>query len=289
MQNYAGCAAALHLFAHGCVMELWKNQTLCDESNRSILRLLDLGHACCFSNEWDACISSPGYSRLYYIIDGDPYITFNGVDLPLLKNHCYLIPTGASFSHRCYRKMEQVYFHINLLNSNGYDLLRGCKAPISTPIDPTLPQQLCELIAKGGLSSSLLIKSEITRALAHLFSENGISLAAVSHSACVAGAIEYIAKNPTIQLKPSKLAELSFVSLSALSKRFKSEIGKPIGAYIDDIVFFEAEQLLKKGRDEISIQDISQRLGFCDQFYFSRRFKEKYGISPLQYRVTKFI
>lgn len=270
-------------------MELIKNQSLCTDTGRLRLRLLDLGLARCTSQEWEASITSPGYSRLYYIAGGDPYITYEKNLIPLLPNHCYLIPTGFSFSHNCFTKMEQIYFHINLLNSNGYDILRNCKKPLSLSVEADTCERLRGYIESDEPTASLKLEGELMTALARLFEENNISPADIIHSPCVANAIDYIAKNVTIQLKPSTLAELSFVSLSTLSNRFKAEVGKPIGAYIDDIVFFEAEQLLKKGRDVASIQDISQQLGFCDQFYFSRRFKQKYGITPQQYRTTRII
>ena len=34
----------------------------------------------------------------------------------------------------------------------------------------------------------------------------------------------------------------------------------------------------------MQISRISERYGFCDQFYFSRRFKEKFGVTPQKYR-----
>ncbi|MBQ8868969.1 MAG: AraC family transcriptional regulator [Oscillospiraceae bacterium] len=35
---------------------------------------------------------------------------------------------------------------------------------------------------------------------------------------------------------------------------------------------------------QLPLYRISDELGFYDQFYFSRRFKEKYAVSPLKYR-----
>ena len=32
------------------------------------------------------------------------------------------------------------------------------------------------------------------------------------------------------------------------------------------------------------VSEVSERLGFCDQFYFSRYFKKRCGESPLKYR-----
>ena len=48
-----------------------------------------------------------------------------------------------------------------------------------------------------------------------------------------------------------------------------------------------AEHLLVS--TNLSIQQISERFGFCDQFCFFRRFKEKYGETPQRYRRMRLI
>ena len=65
---------------------------------------------------------------------------------------------------------------------------------------------------------------------------------------------------------------------------FKKEIGVSVGRYIDDRLMYVAELELRRG--EKSINEISDMLGFCDQFYFSRRFSQTYGIPPIKYRKT---
>ena len=47
-------------------------------------------------------------------------------------------------------------------------------------------------------------------------------------------------------------------------------------------VFIQAKKLL--ANEQLSIAEISTRLGFCDQFYFSRRFKQKFGETPSSFR-----
>ena len=85
-----------------------------------------------------------------------------------------------------------------------------------------------------------------------------------------------------VQLTTKELAEQLFICESTLCKKFKNEVGVTIGTYIDDLIFFNAEKMLLKTK--WSINQISETLGFCDQFYFSRRFKHKYGQTPLEYR-----
>ena len=91
----------------------------------------------------------------------------------------------------------------------------------------------------------------------------------------------YIAENyRTVTVK--ELAERFYVSESVLTRRFKKEVGMSIGEYVNDIIFTNAEKMLLK--PDWSIGEISRNLGFCDQFYFSRRFKQRYHCTPYEYR-----
>jgi transcriptional regulator GlxA family with amidase domain len=48
---------------------------------------------------------------------------------------------------------------------------------------------------------------------------------------------------------------------------------------------FKAEQMLKNST--MSVAEISERLGFSEQFYFSKCFKQNFGLPPREYRKTK--
>ena len=67
-----------------------------------------------------------------------------------------------------------------------------------------------------------------------------------------------------------------------LSKRFTKETGISIGKFVDREVMIEAQRRLLLSDEPI--QQISEELGFCDQFYFSKKFKQFSGISPIKYR-----
>ena len=72
-----------------------------------------------------------------------------------------------------------------------------------------------------------------------------------------------------------------------MAQTFREEMGLTPGQYMDEQVFLQAEQLLR--RTDLSIQQISDLLGFCDPCYFSRRFHKRYGLSPKQYRKNSLI
>ena len=102
------------------------------------------------------------------------------------------------------------------------------------------------------------------------------------HSKLIQSSISYIENNTSIKLTVKDISKELFVSESKLRNEFLKEMEMPIGKYIDDMIFIKARQMLSIAINTIS--SVSSELGFCDQFYFSRRFKEKFGITPTNFR-----
>ena len=94
--------------------------------------------------------------------------------------------------------------------------------------------------------------------------------------------LQYINSHLSIKLHVKEIAKELFVAPRTLSKHFREEVGMSIGQYIDQRVQFEAEILLTDG--DMTIEQISEKLGFCDRFYFTHKFKEKKYKTPVQYR-----
>ncbi|MCI5642613.1 MAG: AraC family transcriptional regulator [Peptoniphilus sp.] len=86
-------------------------------------------------------------------------------------------------------------------------------------------------------------------------------------------------------MKDISLDEISMVagySRSYFSRSFKKEIGMNFSKYLIDIRIKKAEKLIKNS--DKSIYDISLEVGFNEYSYFSKAFKDAYGISPKEYR-----
>lgn len=75
----------------------------------------------------------------------------------------------------------------------------------------------------------------------------------------------------TVALSPSRLAHL-----------FKAQVGRSIVATLLDIRLRQAARLLLF--TSLTVDEVAQQVGFQSNFYFSRRFKQHYGLSPSAYR-----
>ncbi len=67
-----------------------------------------------------------------------------------------------------------------------------------------------------------------------------------------------------------------------LNRRFKENTGNTIFVFLNEYRISESMNLLKNS--QLSISEIAELIGFCNEFYFSRVFKKFRGISPSDYR-----
>lgn len=79
-----------------------------------------------------------------------------------------------------------------------------------------------------------------------------------------------------------QLAKDSGYSTYYLSRKFREETGQPFKTYLRQLRLERAKELLRTTGD--SVLEISERLHFCSQSYFSDIFRKAYGISPTAYR-----
>ena len=72
------------------------------------------------------------------------------------------------------------------------------------------------------------------------------------------------------------------VSPFYVSKLFKEEMGETFINYVTDRRLDRTKKLLSE--TDLSIKEIAGQTGYSDQNYFSRQFKNKFGISPTDFR-----
>ncbi|MCT6879026.1 MAG: arabinose operon transcriptional regulator AraC [Commensalibacter sp.] len=83
-----------------------------------------------------------------------------------------------------------------------------------------------------------------------------------------------------------QVAQHVFLSSSRISHLFKEHMGVSILTWREDQRIHRARLLLQT--TPLSIAQIAQSLGYSDQLYFSRVFKNKIGLSPKKFRQMTF-
>lgn len=227
-------------------------------------------------------VCSP-YSRLYFVTGGSGELRYGSTRVQMQPGRLYLIPPGLTFDYCSPVELQKLYFHVNILKPDGYEMLQDIGRILECPYPVERTEQLKTYFFGNNCLDAFLLESEVRQAIAELLVRSGFRAPPIKqYSEPIVRAIRYIQRHLTLQLTAASIAEELFLSESQLTRRFRTEVGCTVSQYVDDLLFFSAQMQLAS--DDRSIGEISEALGFCDQFYFSRRFRQRYGVTPRQYR-----
>ncbi len=233
-------------------------------------------------NNWKSKEISSAFSRIYFIKDGEGLLKCKGKEIVLRAGYMYLIPIGLKFAYSCNDKMTQIFFHINMHKGVGGDFLRSCGEIKEIYVGDKMIDMVEKSVSADTYFDIMRIKKILYESIDMcLENEEGDSLMP-HNSPFVSEVIKYININLSIKLKAEDIAAHFSVSRSTLCRRFKKETGVTLHDYIEDLVFYWVEKMVVEER--YSISQISDMTGFCDQFYFSKRFMMRFGKSPANYR-----
>ncbi|MFS0870789.1 helix-turn-helix domain-containing protein [Paenibacillus xylanilyticus] len=93
--------------------------------------------------------------------------------------------------------------------------------------------------------------------------------------------MQYMRDNYMHEIKLEKLAELAGMHPSYYSQLFKSRMHKNPIEYLTHLRMNRAKELLMAS--DMRIRDIARSVGYRDEFYFSRRFRNHAGYAPTTY------
>lgn len=113
----------------------------------------------------------------------------------------------------------------------------------------------------------------------HILLENMLT---PNYDESIQPAIMYIENNFEKPLTVQGICKHSSLSKSVLYRRFKSCFDCTVSQYINSKRIEKSIELLTK--TNLSIDEISQKVGFLSGSYFSKAFKKEKGISPINYR-----
>lgn len=98
----------------------------------------------------------------------------------------------------------------------------------------------------------------------------------------ISQAVDWIVTHLTEPFQLEALARAVNLSVSALSHRFRQETGESPRCYHERCRLELARDLLLHSQDTVT--GIASQTGFSSPFYFTRRFKARYGQNPSQLR-----
>ena len=221
-------------------------------------------------------------TRLYYMKEGEAWVTYGGQTVRMRAGNLCVIPADLLFSAGCEASAEKIFFHINLLMPDGRDPLAEWKEVLCVPYERQRYERLELLCRESGWGADLALQQWVLEDLITLLKAHPLSVKQSVYSPAVWTAICYMREHLSLGLTVEELASRIPCSARMLTQRFRKETGKTVGQYLDSLLWAEAKRRLLMS--DASLGEISEELGFCDQFYFSRRFRQLFGVTPSYYR-----
>lgn len=165
------------------------------------------------------------------------------------------------------------------------EIFRGKREiALRTAVQPAL---LCESIYHCWNSGNGLERFHgqiLFQELLYSLLKYGSAIAEDSHAA-LERTKAYMESHFKQNLSIEQLARLADISPKYFVELFKKRYGISAIDYLSELRIGKARQLLAMGK--FRLRDIAQEVGFSDEFYFSRKFKQETGISPTAYSASR--
>lgn len=234
-------------------------------------------------SKWKYKNVNSSFNRLYIPVSGEGEIEYDGKIVKLVPGKAYIIPNSFLFSYNCSDFLEKFYIHFKLLLPNGLDVFFGLSQCLDIDIEPSVIIQISDCMINNDINSAIKLNMILYEIINAAVSKYNILLDKIDNSPEILNKIvNYVNNNLLSTLTLDDVCKQFYISRSTLKKLFNKHIKLPFSKYLDYKILAETEQLLLYTNK--SINEISEKFNFCDQFYFSRKFKQFYKVSPSQYR-----
>ncbi|MCQ6558800.1 helix-turn-helix domain-containing protein [Paenibacillus mendelii] len=236
--------------------------------------------------------------RILVITDGDGRLVMDGEGYRLERGKCFIAMPGITVRSEagkhglmCYELTFEV---LQLIGEAGLTAADGQSHP-SFPcvgevncspfsqclewVEALYGQSLSETADELALFDQHMRFQELLRCI---FRQNLAASLVQSSRQAVESTIELLRRDYGDPWTVSRMAAMANVGRWHYTRMFKEMTGQVPLQYLSGIRIDQAKHLLQSTDDRLF--DIAQNVGFGNEFYFNRRFKQTVGLSPGQYR-----
>jgi AraC-like DNA-binding protein len=222
-------------------------------------------------------------NSLHFLIKGEAILDFEGKKYTLSEGDVFLIGNHVKCTWEYTKPAEELTLLFNIYLGNMDDLFTGLTHPIIIENQNDTVKELSLLFAENTGISAFKIKHAVLGYLAEFISLSKTNLN--SHIKTVKKykeVFKYISEHLSASLSIGDIAKATNYSTGFFTKSFPKDNGITVKEYLHDKLMSEAEQFLIYS--DLSIKEISDNLGFCEQAYFTRWFKKYKFCAPTEYR-----
>lgn len=255
------------------------------------------------------------YCLLRFITRGEAVFKINGEEIIVHKNEIAYIPEGAVMS--CWALSDNIefysirfcvtarlndsdflgeYFHIPTITKNAQESVLTYFQEIYQSATSQNPSRLFRIRGNLELILAYLTQRANAEGEAEVPSEHDVpdahSLEAIrrrnaktqniNRDPRIQVVVDYLTPHLNESFTIQALSEMAQVSQTSFRRLFKAHTGKSPSDYIRELRMTSAARMLLTSDREIA--EIGYQVGFSDANYFSRTFRQVFGVSPHQYR-----
>ncbi|MBP0990846.1 MAG: AraC family transcriptional regulator [Oscillospiraceae bacterium] len=263
----------------------------------------------------ESLIHKHNFLELIYILSGNATHYIDNIEYQVSKGDLLLIDTNQTHFHKSengvlYADMvllpdfisENLHANHNAIDVFAYYLYNSeTSHPNGIPKTPLIRFRGSDLIAADAIVNAMCdeilnkesnyidIVSSYLNILFYMMIRNieKSNQDKVMHDIqdIIPGIIDFIERNYGNQITLNEIAKKFFYSPSYFSRAFKKNFGMTFSSYLQNIRVQKVIQLMQD--QSLSIEDISEKIGYRDKRELYRAFKNVTGTTPSNYRKTK--
>jgi AraC family transcriptional activator of mtrCDE len=277
---------------------------------------------CRVADGWRLRLPKPDWVTFHYILSGCGDLRLGSGDLlALTPNSLAIIPPGIEHAIQCGHVANETgidgqgdpnaplcEFVAGLVDEKSlavacgrvqasYKGVRGVfdhlKEAIvldfsDTPWMRNIFEALIKEYTRAGVASAAMMAALMNQCLIQVFRqlarENNGALPWLTalDDPRLAGVIESILEHPEQPYTLEALADIAHMSRSTFIRHFEHSFGRTPMDYLRDIRLRRGAQLLRGS--SLSVNGITDKVGFASRSHFSHAFHERYGCSPKEFR-----
>lgn len=258
-----------------------RNRYLTNYLNNFDVEILDQGHFI-GNMHWNQYNVMSPFARIYYMIADSGWLDADQGRLDLLPGFMYLIPPNTRVDLRTDGRIEKLFFHVTWRYADT-DMLDRINRCFVLPLPPETLSRLLSSYQNCEPADLLRIRGIVYESLSLFISE-----CLPEHKKYLDLANQYsslfafVEQHLSADLTPANICSGLGLSYETMRRRFKTDNGISLHRYITNRLIQKAGMMLLL--TEMNVQEVAIELGFADEFYFSRLFKQKMTYSPREYR-----
>ncbi len=216
-----------------------------------------------------------------YVSCGSLFTNINGSELLINAGDSYIIPPGVPHSHRHNMTGDDgICIRFSIAADDDNDIAKVLCAPHAAPFESHIER----IKLHGGIYR---IQAEFTTWLMRMYDLWCTDVPQPSAVNTFAAQVILYLEEYYGDVRVENIANAMNVSYRTLARKFEAETGMSVSDKLTEIRLTHAKRLLLS--TDMNMYDIARRCGYENEFYFSKRFKQKISVSPREYRKSNRI